>query len=168
MLSVDKCWYESLWSAFQHKHCSFQIYLKHRYPGRSWNLASHSIPKKKSWSWLNCQPCTWPALRHSPRKPNCHLPLRYSRKLVECSFATFQWKKTFELWALSFETAFENVTPSGIGCTCQSVVSTLQVDGLGWLGLTTKITSVVSPTAEFGGVPPVAIFPERDSGSATW
>ena len=34
------------------------------------------------------------------------------------SFATFQWKETFELWALSFETAFENVTPSGIGCTC--------------------------------------------------
>ena len=34
------------------------------------------------------------------------------------SFATFQWKETFELWALSFETAFENVTPSGIGCIC--------------------------------------------------
>jgi len=33
------------------------------------------------------------------------------------SFATFQWKETLELWALSFETAFENVTPSGIGCT---------------------------------------------------
>jgi len=42
------------------------------------------------------------------------------------SFATFQWKETFELWnvaketfelwALSFETAFENVTPSRIGC----------------------------------------------------
>ena len=32
------------------------------------------------------------------------------------SFATFQWKETFELWALGFETAFENVTPSGIGC----------------------------------------------------
>jgi len=32
------------------------------------------------------------------------------------SFATFQWKETFELWSLSFETAFENVTPSGIGC----------------------------------------------------
>ena len=34
------------------------------------------------------------------------------------SFATFQWKETFELWVLSFESAFENVTPSGIGCTC--------------------------------------------------
>jgi len=34
------------------------------------------------------------------------------------SFASSQWKETFELWALSFETAFENVTPSGIGCTC--------------------------------------------------
>jgi len=32
------------------------------------------------------------------------------------SFATFQWKETFELWALSFETAFKNVTPTGIGC----------------------------------------------------
>ena len=33
------------------------------------------------------------------------------------SFATFQWKETFELWALSFATAFQNVTPSRIGCT---------------------------------------------------
>jgi len=32
---------------------------------------------------------------------------------------SFHWnvaKETFELWALSFEIAFENVTPSGIGC----------------------------------------------------
>jgi len=36
------------------------------------------------------------------------------------SFTTFQWKETFELWALSSETAFENVTPSGIGCTIVS------------------------------------------------
>jgi len=36
--------------------------------------------------------------------------------IVNVSCATFQWKETFELWALSFETAFENVTPSGIGC----------------------------------------------------
>jgi len=33
------------------------------------------------------------------------------------SFATFQCKETFELSALSFERAFENVTPRGIGCT---------------------------------------------------
>jgi len=32
-------------------------------------------------------------------------------------FATFQWKETFELWALSFERAFENVIKDGIGCT---------------------------------------------------
>ena len=32
------------------------------------------------------------------------------------SLATFQWQETFDLWAFSFETAFENVTPSGIGC----------------------------------------------------
>ena len=36
------------------------------------------------------------------------------------SSTTFQWKETLELWALSFETAFENVTPSGIGCTSMS------------------------------------------------
>ena len=45
---------------------------------------------------------------------------RHFRKLEvqssNVSFATLQWKQTFELWALSFETAFENVTPSGIGC----------------------------------------------------
>jgi len=33
------------------------------------------------------------------------------------SFATFQWKETFKLWALSFERAFENVTTGRIGCT---------------------------------------------------
>jgi len=33
------------------------------------------------------------------------------------SFTTFQWKETFELWALSFERALEHVTPSRIGCT---------------------------------------------------
>ena len=33
------------------------------------------------------------------------------------SFATFQWKETFKLWAFGCETVFENATPSGIGCT---------------------------------------------------
>ena len=41
------------------------------------------------------------------------------------SFATFQWNKTFELWALSFETEFEKVTPSGIGCTYMWTLSNL-------------------------------------------
>jgi len=41
------------------------------------------------------------------------------------SFATFQWKETFELWALSFEKAFENVAPSVIGCN-SNVISTRQ------------------------------------------
>jgi len=41
------------------------------------------------------------------------------------SFATFQRKETFELWALSFETAFENVTPSGIGCTSAHICVTM-------------------------------------------
>jgi len=36
---------------------------------------------------------------------------------LKVSFATIQCKETFELGVLSFETAFENVTPSGIGCT---------------------------------------------------
>jgi len=43
------------------------------------------------------------------------------------SFATFQWKETFELWALSVERSksFGNVTPRGIGCTttCPSSLS---------------------------------------------
>jgi len=43
------------------------------------------------------------------------------------SFATFQCKETFELWALSFETAFENVTPSRIGCTYMSRQLTIQI-----------------------------------------
>jgi len=41
---------------------------------------------------------------------------------LNISFATFQLKETFELWASSFETAFENVTPSGIGCTISYVL----------------------------------------------
>ena len=46
---------------------------------------------------------------------------------LNVSFATFQWKETFELWALSFETPFENVTPSGIGCT---YMNTCTYDGV--------------------------------------
>ena len=41
------------------------------------------------------------------------------------SFATFQWKEMFELWALSVETAFGNVTWSGIGCTTADAKSLL-------------------------------------------
>jgi len=44
------------------------------------------------------------------------------------SFATFQWKETFELWALSFETAFENVIPLGIGCRRVNELSLIAVD----------------------------------------
>jgi len=39
----------------------------------------------------------------------------------ESSNVSFYWnvaKETFELWALSCERAVENVTPDGIGCTC--------------------------------------------------
>jgi len=43
-----------------------------------------------------------------------------SKLKSQSSNVSFHWnvaKETFELWALSFETAFENVTPRGIGCT---------------------------------------------------
>ena len=33
------------------------------------------------------------------------------------SFATVHWKETYKLWALRYEWIFENVIPSGIGCT---------------------------------------------------
>jgi len=48
-----------------------------------------------------------------------HLGCHFRKLKAQSSnvfFATFQWKETFELWALSFEKAFENVTPGGIGC----------------------------------------------------
>ena len=45
-----------------------------------------------------------------------------SAKLSNVSFATFQWKETFELWALSFETAFGNVTSRGSGCTFMDAI----------------------------------------------
>ena len=55
------------------------------------------------------------------------------------SFATFQWKETFELWALSFETAFENVTASGIGCIWGFGLHVrgrmTAICGTGWMGL---------------------------------
>ena len=44
---------------------------------------------------------------------------RSSKLKAWTSLFTETWQKrrsSFELWALSFETAFENVTPSGIGC----------------------------------------------------
>jgi len=52
------------------------------------------------------------------------------------SFATFQWKEMFELRALSIETAFENVTPSGIGCTSthHSFLSTRRPQTIGSRG----------------------------------
>jgi len=54
--------------------------------------------------------------KYSQSHLGCHFrKLKAQRSNV--SFATFQWKETFDLWALSFETAFKNVTPSGISCT---------------------------------------------------
>ena len=52
------------------------------------------------------------------------------------SNVSFHWnvvKETFELWALSFETAFDNVTPRGVGCTvfcCMSALDPTSVSGL--------------------------------------
>jgi len=43
-----------------------------------------------------------------------------SKLKAHSSNVSFHWnmaKETFELWALSFETAFEHVIPNGIGCT---------------------------------------------------
>ena len=75
------------------------------------------------------------------------------------SFAMFQWKETFELWALSFETAFKNVTPSGIGytsdvlysdVTCQSTSLSAfflvfpSICCMGWLRLVGSIKFKVS------------------------
>jgi len=37
------------------------------------------------------------------------------------SFATLQWKETFELWALSFERAFKNITACEIACIYRHV-----------------------------------------------
>jgi len=55
-------------------------------------------------------------ISYSPSHWGCHVR-KLKAQSSKVSFATFQWKETFELWALNFETAFENVIPSGIGCT---------------------------------------------------
>jgi len=51
----------------------------------------------------------------------CHFPKLRARS-SNVSFAMFRWKETLELWALSLETAFENVTPSGIGCSIANLL----------------------------------------------
>ena len=45
-----------------------------------------------------------------------HSRMQARKSLLPRSFASFQWKETFELWVLSFETAFENVTAGGMRC----------------------------------------------------
>jgi len=40
---------------------------------------------------------------------------------------TFQWKETFELWALSFETEFENVTASGMAVQIFKIFETVGI-----------------------------------------
>jgi hypothetical protein len=64
-------------------------------------------------------------LRYSPSHVGWYFwKLFQSSKLKAQSWnGSFHWivaKEMFELWALSFETAFENVTPSGIGCMDES------------------------------------------------
>jgi len=68
---------------------------------------------------------------------SCRVIARYSQfhsgwhfrkikaQISNVSFATFQWKVTFEIWALSFETAFENVTPAGASNSQSSSCSVL-------------------------------------------
>jgi len=53
----------------------------------------------------------------------CHFRKLKKDQSSNVSFATFQWKETFELWALSFETLFKNVTSSGIGCMSNKSLS---------------------------------------------
>ena len=82
-----------------------------------WHLFSSELLQKRSEISALIQ---WHTLYLARRYSQSHLGWHF-RKLkaqsYHVSFATFQWKETFELWASSFETAFENVTPSGIGCT---------------------------------------------------
>jgi len=79
-------------------------------------------------------------MSHMSHDNAVQLPLQcrrdmYSQSHLEChfrklkaqssnvSFSTFRWKDTFELWALSLRTAFENVSPSGIICTNPSPIT---------------------------------------------
>jgi len=65
------------------------------------------------------------------------------------SFDSFQWKDAFDIWALSFERAFENVSTCEIGCTTGSltnrkvVLSNQAVSHLN-AGRTTKFAQVKS------------------------
>jgi len=58
------------------------------------------------------------------------------------SFATFQWKETLELRALSFEIAFENVTPRGIGCTILLLCFILFIGSLIYFGFTADLLGI--------------------------
>jgi len=83
--------------------CIYIRYIK------SWNLHAHWICMYK-YIYIYIYIYSQSHLRWHFRK--------LKAQSSNVSFATFQWKETFELWALSFdlETAFEIVTPSGIGC----------------------------------------------------
>jgi len=67
----------------------------------------------------NAESCWWVVSLSLSIYSQSHLGWHFRKLKAQSSnvsFAMFQWKDMFELWALSFETAFENVTPSGIGC----------------------------------------------------
>ena len=82
------------------------------------------------WPHVFCQHMNHQIIWQSPGTLlGCHFR-RLKAQSSKVSFATFRWKETFELWALSFETAFENVTPSGIGCT---IIINQQVEIQIWL-----------------------------------
>jgi len=56
-----------------------------------------------------------------------------SKLKAQSSKVSFHWhvaKETFELWALSFKTAFENVTLGGIGCTGRFMMYYIYIDAL--------------------------------------
>ena len=64
-----------------------------------------------------------------------------SKFKAQSSNISFHWneaKETCELWALSFETALENVTPGGIGCTWTMLKASMQFSPCHWVSRTTK------------------------------
>ena len=81
----------------------------------------HKDRRKKKYMKLISDICLF--LAAAKMEGNSQSYMTFSKALsklkAHSSNVSFHWnvaKETFELWALSFEIAFENVTPSGIGC----------------------------------------------------
>jgi len=105
---------DDIWMS--HVHVSFTHTDTHRHT--SWLICTGVLIQRETWG------------AHIWRSESCysqsHLGWHFRKLKAQSSndsFVTFQWKEMLELWALSFETAFENVTPSGIGCICTGGMS---------------------------------------------